>query len=231
MKKSQNESGRSMVEMLGVLAIIGVLSVGAMAGYSAAMDRIQRNKIYKLIDTVAMAVAAESANGPDNLFTQNLSIKEKTKAFCDLYLPKSFCNEGHRLDPNAESFVLSERLFGDDSSAIYWRVATWKDGKSAYCFCDNDVSVRVGNLLQEDCNKLVDLVRTNYKDKGLIGFTGLDKVDVNADVNLIKNIICKKEKYNDFFAVFRGYLDDDTHCGKCHPRACPASINMYCEEE
>ena len=29
--------GRSMVEMLGVLAIIGVLSVGAMNGYSKAM--------------------------------------------------------------------------------------------------------------------------------------------------------------------------------------------------
>ncbi len=30
-------TGRSMVEMLGVLAIIGVLSVGAIAGYSKAM--------------------------------------------------------------------------------------------------------------------------------------------------------------------------------------------------
>ena len=29
-----NESGRSMIEMLGVLAIIGVLSVGGIAGYS-----------------------------------------------------------------------------------------------------------------------------------------------------------------------------------------------------
>ena len=27
------ESGRSMVEMLGVLAIIGVLSIGGIAGY------------------------------------------------------------------------------------------------------------------------------------------------------------------------------------------------------
>ena len=28
-----NQSGRSMVEMLGVLAIIGVLSAGGLAGY------------------------------------------------------------------------------------------------------------------------------------------------------------------------------------------------------
>ena len=37
-------SGRSMVEMLGVLAIIGVLSVGAMNGYSKAMFKYKLNK-------------------------------------------------------------------------------------------------------------------------------------------------------------------------------------------
>ncbi len=37
-------SGRSMVEMLGVLAIIGVLSVGAMSGYSKAMMKYKLNK-------------------------------------------------------------------------------------------------------------------------------------------------------------------------------------------
>ena len=39
-----NELGRSMVEMLGVLAIIGVLSVGAIAGYSKAMMKYKLNK-------------------------------------------------------------------------------------------------------------------------------------------------------------------------------------------
>ena len=33
------ESGRSMIEMLGVLAIIGVLSIGGLAGYTMAMNR------------------------------------------------------------------------------------------------------------------------------------------------------------------------------------------------
>lgn len=36
--------GRSMVEMLGVLAIIGVLSVGAISGYSKAMLKYKLNK-------------------------------------------------------------------------------------------------------------------------------------------------------------------------------------------
>ena len=40
----KSENGRSMVEMLGVLAIIGVLSVGAIAGYSKAMMKYKLNK-------------------------------------------------------------------------------------------------------------------------------------------------------------------------------------------
>ena len=42
--KRTNESGRSMVEMLGVLAIIGVLSIGGIAGYSMAMNRYRANE-------------------------------------------------------------------------------------------------------------------------------------------------------------------------------------------
>lgn len=49
-----NENGRSMIEMLGVLAIIGVLSVGGIAGYSKAMNKFKTNKV---ADNVSMLVA------------------------------------------------------------------------------------------------------------------------------------------------------------------------------
>ena len=49
-----NENGRSMIEMLGVLAIIGVLSVGGIAGYSKAMMQF---KINKSINQVSEIVA------------------------------------------------------------------------------------------------------------------------------------------------------------------------------
>ena len=39
------ENGRSMIEMLGVLAIIGVLSVGGIAGYGKAMEKFKVNRI------------------------------------------------------------------------------------------------------------------------------------------------------------------------------------------
>ena len=57
----KNESGRSMVEMLGVLAIIGVLSIGGIAGYTLAMNRYRANEI---LNTASMvAIQAMTANG------------------------------------------------------------------------------------------------------------------------------------------------------------------------
>ncbi|MDY4689421.1 MAG: type II secretion system protein [Alphaproteobacteria bacterium] len=43
--RQANPLGRSMIEMLGVLAIIGVLSVGGIAGYSKAMEKWKVNKL------------------------------------------------------------------------------------------------------------------------------------------------------------------------------------------
>lgn len=48
------ENGRSMIEMLGVLAIIGVLSVGGIAGYSKAMMKFKVNKwLNDVVTTIA----------------------------------------------------------------------------------------------------------------------------------------------------------------------------------
>ncbi|MBR5130875.1 MAG: hypothetical protein IKV03_06615 [Alphaproteobacteria bacterium] len=40
----KSQSGRSMTEMLGTLAIVGILSIGAIAGYSYAMDKYRANE-------------------------------------------------------------------------------------------------------------------------------------------------------------------------------------------
>ncbi|MBR1915230.1 MAG: hypothetical protein IJ830_02150 [Alphaproteobacteria bacterium] len=51
--KNVNQNGRSMVEMLGVLAIIGVLSAGGLAGYSKAMFK---HKLNTTMDQITMLV-------------------------------------------------------------------------------------------------------------------------------------------------------------------------------
>lgn len=48
-----NQLGRSMIEMLGVLAIVGVLSVGGISGYSKAMNKFKTNK---LLDQITLTI-------------------------------------------------------------------------------------------------------------------------------------------------------------------------------
>ena len=58
--KRTNESGRSMVEMLGVLAIIGVLSIGGIRGYSLAMNRYRANEVIDAASKYAVMVYANA---------------------------------------------------------------------------------------------------------------------------------------------------------------------------
>ena len=51
----KNEYGRSMIEMLGVLAIIVVLSIGGLAGYTMAMNRHRANQILDFVSRCAVA--------------------------------------------------------------------------------------------------------------------------------------------------------------------------------
>ena len=78
MKK--NESGRSMVEMLGVLAIIGVLSIGGMTGYSLAMHRYQAERIFNAASNLTASTTGggigSTHSGPSvNGATLNLNEK------------------------------------------------------------------------------------------------------------------------------------------------------------
>ena len=57
----KNENGRSMIEMLGVLAIIGVLSVGGIYGYTTAMKKYKSNEVAQTVSM--LATLAHAANG------------------------------------------------------------------------------------------------------------------------------------------------------------------------
>lgn len=59
------ESGRSMIEMLGVLAIIGVLSVGGIAGYSKAMLKYKTNKAIDEITQLSSNIRIAFGNSKD----------------------------------------------------------------------------------------------------------------------------------------------------------------------
>lgn len=70
------QSGRSMVEMLGVLAIIGVLSIGGISGYSKAMAKFRVNKTLDQISMLVMNIRSlYSANIDYSGLTDQVAIQ------------------------------------------------------------------------------------------------------------------------------------------------------------
>ena len=61
--RKDSESGRSMVEMLGVLAIMGVLAIGGIAGYRYAMDKYNANEILNEVRKRAVTASQQRILG------------------------------------------------------------------------------------------------------------------------------------------------------------------------
>ena len=57
------QSGRSMVEMLGTLAIIGVLSIGGIAGYSYGMDKYRANQTINDMMLMGVDIITQTSRG------------------------------------------------------------------------------------------------------------------------------------------------------------------------
>ena len=120
-KKSMQytQYGRSMIEMLGVLAIIGVLSVGGIAGYSKAMHRYRINKF---IDQVTLTVGNETSGTKEVLYMESFSCDndvfankdECRKFFYDMRLQRIYISrfdlsyvytcDSHESDPKCMAY-------------------------------------------------------------------------------------------------------------------------------
>ena len=75
------ESGRSMIEMLGVLAIVGILSAGGIAGYSMAMQHYKTNTLIERIQLIVTKTKTIYKNGNYNgVSNQNLIDSGKLSA-------------------------------------------------------------------------------------------------------------------------------------------------------
>ena len=72
------QSGRSMMEMLGVLAIVGVLSTGGIAGYSFAMEEYRTNLLIERVYLMASQTRRLFKKGDYTDFTvDNLKVAER----------------------------------------------------------------------------------------------------------------------------------------------------------
>ena len=217
--KLKNQSGRSMVEMLGVLAVIGVLSVGGIYGYRYAMDQYKFNKYVKLLDTVAMSVAIENGKGEDSIFLSGMgdSLSGATK-WCSAY-GNEWCQEQRQ----PTNYVLSEKESGVTASAVYWALRTTSH---TYCFANTDITFDIYNIKPSTCDKLVDILYDKYLPI-LAGSYGRERRSVAWGKDEMKETMCWKDgtasdnDFTHFGIVFVGAENDTTSFGSCHSRMCP----------
>ena len=111
------EKGRSMIEMLGVLAIIGVLSVGGIAGYSKAMElwKISRQK-EQLAELFLQCV-----NLKDD-FLREYNTTKKTVPTADIMEAMGVIPDGMK---KANSTMIKD--FADNLITVYFTESKWSN--------------------------------------------------------------------------------------------------------
>ncbi len=178
----KNQNGRSMIEMLGVLAIIGVLSVGGIAGYSKAMMKYRINKTIEQITLISGNVRTFFAmqrdyEGLDSSTDDGRKIIQKAKL-----VPDEMWNEDKTALVNA---------FGGNFSLI----STHKSSIDNKAF-----KMELSSIPEEAC---IDLVSNDWREAGIIFFgeeTESKAVVLPASIDLAISF-CQTETIYAFFNV------------------------------
>ncbi len=117
-----NEKGRSMVEMLGVLAIIGVLSTAGIAGYTKAMSKIKANEAANQISTIisnynTLILGSPNKNDlyDDNVVNQLILPPEMLHDGQCYHALNGRCSVGHNHIATTDEFVIR---FADLSKSL-----------------------------------------------------------------------------------------------------------------
>ena len=106
----QNQSGRSMIEMLGVLAIIAVLSVGGIAGYSKAMMKF---KVNKWMDDVVTTIANFNTFYMNSKKYSEIDDRDMTDFYEELKIvPENMLDEQNRDVFGSRLVILSHIPYG-----------------------------------------------------------------------------------------------------------------------
>lgn len=161
-----DQKGRSMVEMLGVLAIIGVLSVGGISGYSKAMSKFKLTKSQDQITMLLMNVRTAFAASPNyDGLTTTVAIQAGI-APNDMYTTYSATKLNNAFGGNAHIYACDETGGGGHTCAVTGSVY---DSTQAVQY----FAISLDGLGRETC---MSLAASDWGTDGLVGMNvGKDK--------------------------------------------------------
>ena len=95
-KRGSYECGRSMVEMLGVLAVVGLLTIIGIAGFKIAMNKAKANSLVADMNRLAHIVVMDKFSGYSEEAI-NRAVAEHNSAFINqIHMHNSFTNRAYR---------------------------------------------------------------------------------------------------------------------------------------
>ena len=157
--RQTNPIGRSMIEMLGVLAIIGVLSVGGIAGYSKAMMKFKINKTMQQIAEIVANVQTLYAQQKDfNGLTNETAVQMGI-------VPDSLTTSAERY------YTTISNVFGGQ---VYIYYSPWRN--------ERFFVVDFGGLPKEAC---IELATQNWGSATSSGIIGISVHDFSAGYDRI----------------------------------------------
>ena len=107
-RNDNSESGRSLIEMLGVLAVMGVLTIGAITGFNYAMNKQHANATVNYVNQLAIEGSRQMLAGSNHLslldypdktpsgYGVELGLLKDTNAYFEVYVkevPEAVCSQ------------------------------------------------------------------------------------------------------------------------------------------
>ena len=114
-------AGRSMIEMLGVLAIIGVLTVGGIAGYSKAMEKFKMNQLieeYRNVVFTLLEYQKDIRESVDMTGAKTIDLLDKLNA-----IPQKWEKHSETLLKDSMGYyVIPWSVAEDEGNERYWDI-------------------------------------------------------------------------------------------------------------
>lgn len=154
-----NQVGRSMVEMLGVLAIIGVLSVGAIAGYSKAMTKYKLNKQREQLTSII--------SGTKQLFNREVFTSNNVSG--NMYFLKQLLMKLNIIPPEMIETATGDYGLYDvmkNSIVIYWAKGAYASsgGQTVDGFFTLTIDRSNSHIDKDSCVNILDMAKEMHSD-------------------------------------------------------------------
>lgn len=227
-------SGRSMVEMLSVLALIGILTVGGIVGFSFAKSKYKADSIITEISlrrsSIPPIVPEEESKGKSYPYEINIArLSKQVNGYefkQERTSSRTFTVEVAKLPKNVCSKVVRSGFNGATILTVTSGRTTETVTDTSSFTCPEDFSTlkflfsTLQNKSDEDVSTIIDLGEKQSLPKGSDGKLCQPNYG-NKDKACTKVIETTCEVKNDRNGEFCRYINDGTEkCGKCKNGKC-----------